>query len=145
MLSNDFIIRGKYLLDIIITDWALQTYLDLKHKNTFTSEEYKNIIRPDIMLLKDGFPPIHTKFQNGKFWSNATFGSAIIKDGYKMKWHNIGEGKVQLRLCVAVLSDFFLCRAYVKSNENVDKREMAKLKIQIRDIINGNFSYRGIL
>ncbi|GJD20952.1 hypothetical protein RIVM261_059080 [Rivularia sp. IAM M-261] len=139
----DFI--GKYLLDIIITDWALQSYLDLKHKNTFTSEEYKNIIRPDVILLKEGFPPENPKFQNGKFWSFATLGNSTIKDGYKMKWHNTGQGKVQLRLGVAVLSDFFLCRGYVKSNENVDKREMAKLKINIRDISKGNFSYRGML
>ncbi len=48
-----------------------------------------------------------------------------------MKWHNMGQGKVQLRLGIVVLSDFFLCRGYVKSNENVDKREMAKLKTGI--------------
>jgi hypothetical protein len=39
-------------MDIVITAWALDSYLDLKHTHVFTDPEYKGTIRPDVMLLK---------------------------------------------------------------------------------------------
>jgi hypothetical protein len=35
-------------LDIVITEWALQSYLDLKAQGAFTTAEYKQQIRPDV-------------------------------------------------------------------------------------------------
>jgi len=134
-------------MDVVITEWALESYLNLKYENVFSADDYKNIIRPDVELLKDGFPPQHAKFKNGKFWSSAQGknGEAISK-GYKMKWHNIGNGRVQLRLPVVIHdAKAFLCQAFVKSSEAVDYREMAKLKIRVRDIELGRYITRGTL
>lgn len=63
-----------------------------------------------------------------------------------MKWHNIGNGKVQLRLAVVFLrGKFFLCQAYVKTNDSLDKRQMARLKNRINDIANETYGFRGYL
>lgn len=78
----------------------------------------------------------------------ANFGDSgkIIRHGYKMKWHNVGPGGVQLRLLVAIVDEkAYLCNAYVKDNENTDFREMAKLKIKIQLINEGKFTFRGRL
>lgn len=39
----------------------------------------------------------------------------------------------------------FLCRAYVKHNEKTDHREAARLKIHLKDVMNGKFVTRGML
>lgn len=132
-------------MDIIITEWALQSYLDLKHKRVFTKDEYYQYIRPDVELLREGFPSPHPKFNNGKFWGPATLDTKVVPHGYKMKWHQIGPGRVQLRLGVGMFDQAFLCRGYVKSDEKVDKREVARLKIHLRNIFLGQYSYRGAL
>jgi hypothetical protein len=51
-------------MEIVITEWALQSYLELK--DTFTEKEYKEILRPDTSLLSEY--PNHPKFGNPKFW-----------------------------------------------------------------------------
>lgn len=134
-------------MDVVITEWSLNSYLELKHTQVFSDEEYNTVLRPDAELLKEGWPPKDAKFSNPKFWGPATgLGGKTIQHGFKMKWHNIGNGKVQLRLAVVFWEGkVFLCQGYVKANENVDKREMAKLKNRINDIANGNYSYRGSL
>ena len=134
-------------MNVIITDWALQSYLDLKHKRQFTDNDYKTTLRPDAVLLKGGLPSPHTKFSNSLFWGPATDRSGgNIKYGFKMKWHNMGSGKVQIRLGVVIYNgDAFLCQAYVKSSDAKDKIEMNKLKSYIQDIINNVFTYRGDL
>lgn len=111
----------------------------------FTKDEYTQIIRPDVELLKSGFPSPYEKFGNGKFWGLATLNGNVISHGYKMKWHQMGPGKIQLRLGIAIEGKAFLCRGYVKNDDKVDKREMVKLKIQIRHIFLGQYSYRGEL
>jgi hypothetical protein len=77
----------------------------------------------------------------------------MIKFGYKMKWHNLGPGKVQLRLCVVILETVFeklkarrafLCNSFVK-NDMSEAREMARLKMKIQKIEDGTFKYRGKL
>lgn len=114
-------------MNVFITDWALQSYLDLKHGHVFSRQEYTTRIRPDVELLR--VFPNDPKFALSNFWGPATDKSGnVIPWGYKMKWHNIGNGQVQLRLLVAVINgNAFLCRAYVKTNANVDKRECVKL------------------
>lgn len=63
-----------------------------------------------------------------------------------MKWHNFGSGRIQLRLLVVMAHNTsYLCNAYVKDNENTDFREMAKLKIKIQLINEGEFISRGRL
>ena len=134
-------------MEVVITEWALNSYLDLKHKQIFTEEEYREIIRPDVELLKDGFPSHDPKFVNNKFWGPVADKSGnTIQSAFKMKWHQVGPGRIQLRLLV-VLHDrkAFFCRAYVKANEKIDRREAAKLKIHIRDIRNRQFLTRGLL
>ena len=42
--------------NVIITEWALDSYLNLKHAQVFTDHEYWNVLRPDVELLKDGIP-----------------------------------------------------------------------------------------
>ncbi len=133
-------------MDVVITDWSLDSYLNLKHANVFTDDEYNNILRPDAELLKKDWPPSDPKFTNNKFWGPATgLGGIVIPHGFKMKWHNIGNGKVQLRMAAVYLGKVFMCQGYVKENEAKDKREMAKLKNRINDIANENYYYRGLL
>lgn len=71
-----------------------------------------------------------------------------------MKWHNIGNGKIQLRLLIVIIESElmnlkeergFLCESYVKTGTAQDKRQMEKLKIKIRRIVQGNYYYRGAL
>ncbi|MCK5072898.1 MAG: hypothetical protein KAQ98_05685 [Bacteriovoracaceae bacterium] len=138
-------------MEVIITEWAKQTYLDLRGK-VFTRAEYKNTLRPDAELLKTSYPS-DPKFGNDKFWGPAKHKGNILKYGHKMKWHNFGNGNVQLRLGVVIVETelegkkkerAFLCRSYIK-NDKTEKREMAKLKIHIKKIVDGNYTYRGQL
>ncbi len=93
---------------IIITEWAFDSYLELSGTNAFSSDEYWEVIRPDVERLQKY--PKDSKFENSKFWSIATLNGERLSHGFKMKWHNIGAGAVQLRLCVALLDDSaFLC------------------------------------
>lgn len=134
-------------MEVILTEWGLQSYIELKSRSIFSNEEYKFALRPDAELLKtaDPFDPSHPKFSNSKFWGPATFRKRIIKCGYKMKWHNIGPGRVQLRLCVVITKgQTYICNAYVK-DDKTEAREMARLKIKIQKIEDGTFFYRGKL
>lgn len=116
------------MVKIIITQWALDAYLESKHNNTFTPEYYEKQLRPDVMLLTNY--PNDAKFENGKFWSVAKFDSHLIPDGYKMKWHHVGNGRVQLRLPITILklNHAYLCQGYVKRDEKTEKRLLAKFK-----------------
>jgi hypothetical protein len=40
-------------VDVIITEWALDSYLKLKHRGAFTPQEYRTGLRPDVELLKN--------------------------------------------------------------------------------------------
>lgn len=131
-------------MDIIITEWGLDAYLNLKHAQVFTRQEYKTQIRPDVLLLRDF--PNRPEFSNSKFWGPATDKAGnSIQGAFKMKWHNIGNGKVQLREGVAIGVAAFLCQAWVKSNDAKDKREAAKLKSHLNAIAAGNYTERGRL
>lgn len=132
-------------MNIIITQWALDSYLDLMSQRVFSRKEYLTVIRPDVMLLKSY--PNDTKFNNGKFWSPANdMNGKIISDGYKMKWHQMGNGKVQMRLTVGMIgSDAYLCEAYVKTDDKTDKRKLAKFKVYLELIRQGRFLVRGKL
>lgn len=130
-------------MEVVITEWALQSYFDLNH--VFTHEEYRQKLRPDVELLASY--PSHPQFHNHKFWGPCKEKSSkFIPQGFKMKWHNIGHGRVQLRLFVVIAhSRAYLCNAYVKENENLDFREMFKLKTKIQLINEGRVVSRGRL
>lgn len=132
-------------MEIIITEWALNSYLELKQGMIFSNEEYYNLIRPDVLRLKSF--PNDPKFSQGKFWSVAQDRNhEKIPFGYKMKWHQIGNGKVQLRLTVGIFGDeCFLCEAYVKNDDKVDKRKLAKFKGYLGLIKQGCYTIRGKL
>ena len=130
-------------MDIFITQWALDSYLDLKHRGVIDNNFYKSTLRPDVLLLANF--PASPKFSNGKFWSVATIGSVIVSDGFKMKWHHVGSGLVQLRLPVFHKRDFYLCQAYVKLNSSQDRREVAKFKARIQLILQGQYTVCGRL
>ena len=99
-----------------------------------------------MALLKGGFPSPHAKFQSSKFWGPAESRFGIVPNGFKMKWHNFGPGKVQLRLMVAVIAgDAYLCQAYVKKGAPQDKREGANLKVRMNLIHAGRYTWRGDL
>jgi hypothetical protein len=130
-------------LEVIITQWALDTYLDLKHRGVFDRDFYNDVIRPDVLLLKEF--PNSPKFGNWKFWSQATMGSVVVSRGFKMKWHQVGNGQVQLRLTICHQECFFLCQGYVKLNSAQDRREIAKLKTRIQLIFQGQYTICGRL
>jgi len=131
---------------VVITDWALGAYLDLKHRNVFTITEYRMVLRPDVELLRDGLPSPHTKFSNPKFWGPAVLNKQVLSGGHKMKWHNIGSGQVQLRLpVVAGQQEVFLCECYEKENANQEARKLARFKTHMNLIAQGRFVWRGTL
>lgn len=39
-------------MNIIITQWALDAYLELKNMNVFSDSYYQEKLRPDALLLK---------------------------------------------------------------------------------------------
>lgn len=134
------------LWDIVITEWALNSYLDLKRLNTFTDQEYWNTIRPDVELLRGGIPNSDPKFGNSTFWGPAKQGNVVLPDGYKMKWRQLGPGQVQLRLPIYARSrQVFLCEAYVKQNAKYEQRRLARFKTHLNLIFQGNYQYRGKL
>lgn len=132
---------------VVITDWALDAYLDLLHRQrAFTHQEYWSTLRPDVEPLKSDYPS-HAKFQQQKFWGPVTDKARVpLQYAYKMKWHNIGDGNVQLRLLVALYNgDALLCDAYVKNSSKVDKRYAAIMKRRVNAIAAGTFTERGYL
>lgn len=133
-------------MELILTDWALSSYIELLEKKVFTKEMFQEIIRQDVLMLKKGTGS-DPKFENGKFWGPATYNSRVFQNGWKMKWHNVGNGKVQLRLAVAIVDKrVFLCQGYVKNDDKVDKREMALFMNRIQKIVqNKPVIIRGIL
>lgn len=63
-----------------------------------------------------------------------------------MKWHQIGNGKNQLRLMVGIFDkDCFLCEAYIKHDEKKDQRQIARFKTHLQLIREGRFIIRGRL
>jgi hypothetical protein len=130
---------------VVITEWALDSYLNLKHSQVFSDQDYRGTLRPDVVLLRDGIPSPHAKFANSKFWGPAKQGNVILHPGHKMKWHH-GPGQVQLRLPVMSLSrSAFLCEAYVKDSSATDQRKMARFKTHMNLIAQGRYIHRGTL
>ena len=131
-------------MKIIITQWALDPYLDLKAQRVFRSADYQGLIRPDILLLKSF--PSHPKFVNGKFWSMASVLGKSIVGGYKMKWHQVGHGNVQPRLLIAVFNKTaLLCEGYVKTNVNMDTRKLLIFKTHVQLIQQNRYTICGEL
>ena len=63
-----------------------------------------------------------------------------------MKWHQIGSGRVQLRLMVGIFEEeCFLCEAYVKHSDKEDKRKQARFKVHLELIRRGHYTVRGKL
>lgn len=132
--------------EVIITEWALDAYLNLKHGQVFTDQEYWGTIQPDVELLRDGLPSPHPKFTSSAFWGPAKQGNVVLQSGHKMKWRNVGPGQIQLRLPVMVGTQrVFLCEAYVKSNALVDQRKLARFKTHMNLISQGRYKFRGSL
>jgi hypothetical protein len=137
---------GGTVWEVIITEWALASYLDLKHRRVFTRQEYVSVIRPDVVLLKGGIPPTDPRFSNSKFWGPAKLGNVRLANGFKMKWHQVGPGQVQLRLPVTAGSQkVFLCECYEKLNASYERRKLARFKTHMNLIAQGRYVYRGTL
>ena len=132
-------------MDIVITEWAFQSYLELKHKGAFTMAQYHQELRPAAMKLavypKDPF------FRDSKKWGPAQDKNGVHIDyGYKLKWHNMGNGKVQLKCLVVIWNNkSFLCDSYIKTSDSLDKRRCSRLKSKIYDISQGHYYHRGYL
>jgi len=130
-------------MEIVITAWALDSYLELKHKRQFSTEDYGNTIRPDVLLLR--VFPHAPKFSNNKFWSPAALEGTSLLGGFKMKWHNLGANRIQLRLSVGMLLEAYLCQAYVKTDPKTEARQMAKFKTRLELIRRGQYTECGRL
>ena len=130
-------------MEIVITQWGLDSYLKLRHEQVFSGEEYWGTIRPDVLRLSNY--PADPKFQAGKFWSPATDGNGSIPGGFKMKWHQVGPGSDQLRVPVFVRGDAYLCGAYIKHGPQDDRRYLAHFKTHIEKIAEGDFHICGRL
>ena len=133
-----------YGMEVINTHWAVESCLKLVRAGVFSKKEHDEILHPDILLLKNF--PRHEKFANSKFWGLASIRGKIIKHGFKMKWHNMGNGKIQLRLAVAIINHkAILCQWYVKGDDKTEQRELNKFKIKIQKIIENEYEVRGML
>lgn len=130
-------------MDIIITSWALRSYLRIHHSNQLPEDEYWGTIRPDILRLRQLTDD--PKFQVGKFWSPAAGHGISVQNGFKMKWHQVGDGAVQLRLPILLLDDAFLCEAYVKDGDSTERRALAKFAVHAQRIREGNYEICGRL
>jgi len=130
-------------MEIVITAWALDSYLELKHKHQLATQDYKHAVRPDVLLLRTF--PRDPKFANNKFWSPASLNGANIPDGFKMKWHNLGANRIQLRLPVGMMSEAFLCHAYIKTDPKTEARQLAKFKTRLELIRRGQYTECGRL
>lgn len=130
-------------MEIIVTSWALDSYLELRDKKAFSPSEYREILRPDALKLLSY--PDDPSFSNGKFWSIASFNGEQIPGGFKMKWHNLGSQRVQLRLPVGMFSLAFLCHAYIKTDHKFESRQMAKFKTRLELIKRGQYTECGRL
>ena len=131
-------------MEVIITEWALDAYLDLKGRRAFTDDQYKSALRPDAVRLKNY--PNDPKFNVQQFWSIAECPSGQkIPDGFKMKWDKMGSGRVEIRLPVGILKHAFLCEAYVKENPKYEQRRLARFKTHLQLIRNGVYTERGRL
>jgi hypothetical protein len=148
MVVNDIDYRGGAGVQVHITEWATDSYFDLVvSRKVISRADYKSIIRPDVELLKPerGLPLQNQKFKKSTFWGPATSLGKAINNSFKMKWHNFGSGKFQLRPCIGIIgAESFLCRAYVK-DDKTEKREMAIFKIHMQRILNGKYTKRGVL
>jgi hypothetical protein len=122
---------------IIITRWALDAYLELKQENVFSQQYYQEQLRPDALLLSHY--PSDPKFGNGKFWSPIKYNNQMVSHGFKMKWHQVGNGCVQMRLPIALLHEAYLCQGYVKRNEKTEQRMLAKFKTHLQLIQEENY------
>ena len=121
---------------IIITSWALDSYRELvpRHVNV---EEYWSTLRPDIVRLRHR--TTDARFNNPSFWGPAQSGpNKVISQAFKMKWHNIGPGRIQLRLGVVECEgDYYLCHAWSKTSQNQDFQSAMALRDFVRKIRSG--------
>lgn len=131
-------------MEIVITREALDSYLDLLHRGYISRAIYEDTLRPDIHLLHDY--PRPTEFDRDKFWSPAKGRRGRIRGGHKMKWHNVGAGRVQLRLPVAILADTaHLSKAYMKDSRKKELRELARFDVHIARVRQGKHIEEGRL
>lgn len=68
-----------------------------------------------------------------------------ISGGFKMKWHQVGPGRVQLRLPVGLAAAAVLCEAYVKGGAKEERRRPARFKTHMQLIRQGRYDERGRL
>lgn len=131
-------------MHIIITDWALDSYLDLLHGRVFPKDDYWNDLRPAVLTLKNF--PSDPVFQNDKFWGPAEVMGNPISGGFKMKWRQVGNGKVQLRLPVALIgTNAYLCGAYVKENAAKETKALIRFEQHVDLIKKRKHTERGRL
>jgi hypothetical protein len=103
----------------------LDSYLELRPANQFSAGDYKKTIRPDALLLRS-FPKPEN-FANNKIWSPAELNGAAIVGGFKMKRHNLGDRRIQLRLPVGMMEEAFLLHAYVKTDPKLGNWRNSRL------------------
>lgn len=131
-------------MEVVISEWALNSYLDLRQRRVFSDQEYRAVIRPDVLLLRNY--PNETRFGLQQFWSIAECPPGRkIPDGFKMKWDQLGSGKVELRLPVAIVTNAILCEAYVKRGSKEEQRKLARFKTHLQLIRMGKLKERGRL
>lgn len=131
-------------MEIVITEWAFDSYIDLKGRRVFRAKDYQHTLRPDVLRLKNY--PGDPKFNLHQFWSIAECPSGHkIPNGFKMKWDQLGNGKVELRLPIGILGKAFLCEAYVKENPKQEQRKLARFKTHLQLIRMGRYTERGRL
>lgn len=127
---------------ILITEWGWESYGEMVG-DQFSKAEYWQTLRPDIerlfALSSDA------KFRDSKFWGPAeSAANKPVSDGYKMKWHNMGSGRIQLRLGVVLIGPTaWLCHAWSKTKDAEDQRQCMALRHRITLIRAGQARIKG--
>lgn len=129
---------------ILITDWALSSYSEFVPM-TISVEEYWSTVRPDIERLFQFAG--EQKFRDARFWGPAESGpNRTVPEGYKMKWHNIGNGGLQLRLGVTFFAgDAWLLHAWCKTSPHVDYINGATMRARIPRLRAGEIDAIGVI
>ena len=63
----------------------------------------------------------------------------------KIKTFFTENGKIQLRLPIAAMESAYLCEAYVKKDEKMEKRKLAKFKTHLQLIRQGCYKQCGVI
>src|SRR5574337_479790 len=130
-------------MGVVITQWALDSFLNIQLSQPMQGIDCWAFIMPDVLLLKHY--PSNPKFDDQQFWSNATYNREHIMDGHEMKWTQIHNHDIQLKLLVVIFDGVYIDSASVGHDQKFEKRRLAVFKTHVQLIRQGRYIECGVL